>query len=287
MTDASRNPDDYCYRHPDRLSFVLCERCGRTICLECQNHVDGRVLCPDDATARITNISAARTKQRRQRARRPVIPAALQDRPFVTYGILALTVLIFLVDAILRGVLQPHLWVIPAGVNVGGGSDVLHQPWSLVTSMFTGSILSVLLGGYSIYVFGVQIERSYGPVKLAGLYLISGFGASVVAFMLDGYVTSSFGAVMGLVAATVVLTRRMGGNHIVLYVSCAISLIFAIIFGGWQAVLGGFVTGGVTALAYFLEGDTHRVNRTRYILVAVFALLLVLAVLRAFLFSAV
>jgi hypothetical protein len=49
MTDAARNPDDYCYRHPDRLSFVLCEQCGRTICLECQTHVGGKVLCPDDA----------------------------------------------------------------------------------------------------------------------------------------------------------------------------------------------------------------------------------------------
>ncbi len=287
MTDARRNPDDYCYRHPDRLSFVLCERCGRTICLECQHHVDGRVLCPDDATARVTNISAARPKQRR-RIRRAVIPAVLRDRPFVTYGILALTVLIFLVDAILRGALQSHLWVIPTGTSLGnGGGDVLHQPWSLITAMFTGSILSVLLGGYSIYVFGVQIERTYGPAKLAGLYLISGFGGSVVAFLLDGYVTSTFGAVMGLVAATIVLARRMGGNHLVLYVSCAISLIFAIIFGGWQSVLGGFVTGGVAALAYFLEGDTHRVRRTRLILVGVFVILLVLAIARAVLFTAV
>lgn len=284
MTDAGRNPDDYCYRHPDRLSFVLCERCGRTICLECQNHVDGRVLCPDDATARITNISVARTKQRR-RVRR-TMPTWLEGRPVVTYGILALTVLIFLVDAILRGLVQPHLWVLPSGVNYpGGAGDVIHQPWSLITSMFTGSILSVLLGGYSIYIFGVQIERTYGPAKLAGLYLISGFGASVVAFLLDGTVASSFGAVMGLVAATVVLSRRMGGNHIVLYVSCAISLIFAVIFGGWQAVLGGFVTGGVTALAYFLEGDTHRVARTRLILIAVFAVLFVLAILRGLLFT--
>ena len=30
------NRDNFCYRHPDRQSFVLCQRCLRTICPECR-----------------------------------------------------------------------------------------------------------------------------------------------------------------------------------------------------------------------------------------------------------
>src|ERR1700712_5111904 len=101
MRDSSRNPDDFCYRHPDRLSFVLCERCGRTICLECQNHVDGRVLCPDDATARVTQISAARaTRKKRVREPSRLFAWVQPETPIVTYVILAILVVIFLADAI-------------------------------------------------------------------------------------------------------------------------------------------------------------------------------------------
>jgi hypothetical protein len=34
VSDVSHDPANYCYRHPDRQSFVLCQRCGRTICGE-------------------------------------------------------------------------------------------------------------------------------------------------------------------------------------------------------------------------------------------------------------
>ena len=36
-----------CYRHPDRTSWTLCERCGRTICPECQILTPQGVRCPD------------------------------------------------------------------------------------------------------------------------------------------------------------------------------------------------------------------------------------------------
>ena len=36
-----------CYRHPDRTSWTLCQRCGRTICPECQILTPGGVRCPD------------------------------------------------------------------------------------------------------------------------------------------------------------------------------------------------------------------------------------------------
>ena len=47
-TDAfQRNRDNFCYRHPDRQSFVLCQRCLRTICPECQTQAPVGVICPE------------------------------------------------------------------------------------------------------------------------------------------------------------------------------------------------------------------------------------------------
>jgi hypothetical protein len=41
------NPDNFCYRHPGRQSFVLCQRCMRTICPECQTQAPVGVICPE------------------------------------------------------------------------------------------------------------------------------------------------------------------------------------------------------------------------------------------------
>jgi membrane associated rhomboid family serine protease len=285
MSDAVRNPDDYCYRHPDRQSFVLCERCGRTICLECQNHIDGHVYCPDDASARVTQISTARaSRARRVRRSSSLFTWVTPETPIVTYAILGVLVVFFLADTISRGFLTVHLSVFPA--SAGSTVDVLHQPWSLVTSMLlAGGILGLLFNGYATFILGRQLERVFGRQKLVVLFGISGLGASVLAFLLDGFVTSAIGAVFGLVGATIIMARRMGGNPIILYITCAISLVFAIIFGSWQAAIGGGVTGVLTALTYLFEDDAGRHRRTRLMLVGLVAILIVVAVVRALVFG--
>src|ERR1700742_1895836 len=116
MTDATHNPDDYCYRHPDRLSFVLCERCGRTICLECQNHVGGTVLCPDDA--RRSNVTMMPVNARPPRPKRVrQTPAWLTrigaDGLRVTYSLGVVVVLLWLADLIAGGVVEPQLVYVP------------------------------------------------------------------------------------------------------------------------------------------------------------------------------
>ena len=57
-----------CYRHPDRHSWVLCERCGRTICPECQIPTPNGVYCPD--CVRETSGSAPRWVVGRRTSRR-------------------------------------------------------------------------------------------------------------------------------------------------------------------------------------------------------------------------
>ena len=45
-TQAETDPS-VCYRHPDRTSWTLCARCGRTICPECQILTPEGVRCPE------------------------------------------------------------------------------------------------------------------------------------------------------------------------------------------------------------------------------------------------
>jgi membrane associated rhomboid family serine protease len=285
MTDAAHNPDDYCYRHPDRPSFVLCERCGRTICLECQNHVGGQVLCPDDAkrsNVTMMPVNARPPKARRIRERPRWLASITDATPIVTYGAIAILLVSLIADLITRNLVSSYLAVYP----VGTGFDPLHRPWTLVTSMLlSGGILGFLFNGYSLFILGRQLEHLFGRTKIVVLLVLSGFGASVFAFLLDGFVASAIGAVFGLVGATLVVARRMGGNPILLYVTCAVSLVFAIILGGWQAAIGGGLTGVATAFTYLYDDGSARHRSARLLLVAVAGVLVVIAVIRALVFG--
>ncbi|HEU0206024.1 MAG TPA: hypothetical protein VFQ74_04945, partial [Pseudolysinimonas sp.] len=76
-----------CYRHPDRSSWTLCERCGRTICPECQILTPQGVRCPDCVRemggsvqwkpAGASRSAAAKRSTRRART----ATRAVEDRP--------------------------------------------------------------------------------------------------------------------------------------------------------------------------------------------------------------
>lgn len=283
MTDA-HNPDDYCYRHPDRLSFVLCERCGRTICLECQNHVNGQVLCPDDARrSNVTMMPVNRRPPKKRRERRRILPESLEGHPVATYAIILAILLIYIVDAISGGIIQPHLWVLPRSLAESiGASDVLLQPWSLLTTSLTASsILALILEGLSIWSIGRLLEPSLGRRRFVFSYFGAGLGGALLAFALEGVDAGAFGALIGIATIATVLARRLGFNPVILYISSAISLVFSLIFGGWQPVVGGLLAGAGIGFLFYFEDQPRERRRVILILGVVGVLLLGVGIARA------
>jgi membrane associated rhomboid family serine protease len=286
MTDAAHNPDDYCYRHPDRLSFVLCEKCGRTICLECQTHVDGKVLCPDDAKR--SNVTMLPVNQRpprvkRVRTRGRLLPESLDGHPLVTYVIILAILVIFIVDAIAGNAISPHLWVLPQSVaNSLGVGDTLHQPWSLLATSLTASgVLALILEGLSIWSIGRLLEPALGRRRFAFTYFGAGLGGALLAFALEGIDAGAFGALIGIATTATVLARRLGVNPTILYISSGVSLIFSLIFGSWEPVVGGVIGGaGIGFLIYFDEQPRQR-RRVTLIIALYGVLLLGVGIIRA------
>jgi hypothetical protein len=73
---------EYCYRHPDRQSFIHCQRCGRTICPQCQTQAPVGVQCPE----------CVREGRQQVAASRPGLFARLMgtgSTPIVTYALIA------------------------------------------------------------------------------------------------------------------------------------------------------------------------------------------------------
>ena len=297
MTDAARNPDDYCYRHPDRLSFVLCEQCGRTICLECQTHVGGKVLCPDDASR--SNVIMLPVNKRPPRAKKvysqPRWLAAVTDRvPIVTLTLMVLIGLLWLVDILIgRGSIETYLYLFPAKLNVlstTAGSGALLGPWTIVTSMISApfggdGFISVVFSLFSIFVLGRILEREFGKARFLAIYVLSGLGASVFALLFLGIVSSPSGAIFGMVATFIVVMRKRGANMIWLYAVLALNIIQVALSSSraviWQGLVGGLVVGLAVGFTLLRDETSKQQREQTYLLIGIGVVLVAAAVIRS------
>ncbi|GLK16363.1 rhomboid family intramembrane serine protease [Herbiconiux flava] len=283
MTSAPVSADNYCYRHPGRQSFVLCQRCGRTICPECQVQAAVGVHCVE--CARRDRASIPRPKRSRAVARR--LTGA--DAPVVTYSLIALCIVVFGLQLIPGLGVTNALLFAPAYVQPDTGAPL--EPWRMITAIFTHSTASllplhILLNMYSLFIFGGVLERMLGRGRFLALYLIAGFGGSVAVDLLgdpmQGTVGAS-GAIFGLMGAFFIINRHLGGNSIQFVVLVVLNLAWGFFVPGisWQAHVGGIVAGGLVALV--LVRTRNRRQRTAQIVgvTGIAVALVALTVIRA------
>jgi membrane associated rhomboid family serine protease len=256
VSQASGSDANYCYRHPNRQSFVLCQRCGRTICPECQTQGAVGVICPEC--------------MREQRATAPRTKPALLTRmtgtnaPVVTYAIIAVCVVVYIAQSIpgigsaVTAALQyAGLYSYPSDSLLSMQAGVSFEPWRMLTAVFAhASILHILLNMYTLWVFGMVLEPLLGRLRYLVLFLISGLAGSVGVFLLaapNQPVVGASGAIFGMIAALLIIQRRLGGNITQLLVLVGINLVIGFIpsFGiAWQAHLGGLVGGALVGLIF-------------------------------------
>ena len=253
MTDTESNPDNFCYRHPDRQSFIICQRCGRTICSECQTQAAVGVHCPE--CVREARESAPRTTRgTTTRIRRSMRSSS--GIPVVTYTLIGLNLAFFLLDLVTGGALYP--WF-------AYRSDFTEsQPWRMLTAAFMhASILHVLFNMFSLFIFGPAIEAAVGRVRFIVLYLLAAFGGSVAVLVLapSQAVVGASGAIFGLLGAFFIIQRRMGGNNTQLLILIGLNVVFGFVVPNvsWQAHLGGLVVGAAIAAIY--HSTRHRNQR--------------------------
>lgn len=265
MSDLSANRDNFCYRHPDRQSFILCQRCGRTICPQCSTQAAVGVHCPEC-------VKEARAKAP-QRA--PVnIRAARRLRsstgPVVTYSILALMALGFVVSLAVPSLLTAIAYF---------PSATLIQPWTVLTYPFAhSSPLSLLLNGLVIFLVGRQAEQMLGRGGFATLFLISTFGGAVamLLFVPGGVLLGSSPAIWGFFGVILVYARSQGGNVTGLLVMLGLFVIIGLVIGtSWQASLGGMVSGAAVTAVTVRYGAIRQARQRRLAVAGIAGVLLV------------
>lgn len=293
MTSAefASNRDNFCYRHPDRQSFVLCQRCLRTVCPECQTQAAVGVICPECLRAQQA-ASPTPAASRWRRPRSSTMTVVRDTRPLATYGIIGITAVVYLTQLIPGSPVQQWLAFNSAFLIPQAG---VIEPWRLLTVVLVhGSFWHVGLNMLALWMIGRSLEPLLGRSRFLALYLISALGGSVaVALLAPGvWVVGASGAIFGLFGALLIIGRHIGANvtgiAIIIGINFALPFVMGLMAGSmasiaisWQAHLGGLVAG---ALVGFIYARTRAIRQRRtqlWLLVAVVVGLLALLAIPA------
>lgn len=276
MSQPVDAPPSACYRHPDRVSYVRCQRCGRTICAQCQTPAAVGVICPECMAQQ--RATAPRTRP--AWISRMTGPGA----PAITYGIIAVCVVVFILQnlPVVGSRITDSLVYAGAYSYPSGALSPLigFEPWRMLTSVFLhANIVHIALNMYTLWIFGIVLEPMLGRARFLALFLISGFAGSLGVLLISPAnqpVLGASGAIFGMFGAFFIIQRRLGANATQILVLVAINLAIGFIPGfniAWQAHVGGFVGGLLVGLIYV---ETRRPDRRRWQLPLVVVLCVVL-----------
>ncbi|MCL3860775.1 rhomboid family intramembrane serine protease [Actinotalea sp. K2] len=235
-----------CPRHPDRVSYVRCQRCGRPTCAECQRPAAVGIHCVD----------CVREASRAAPQVRTAMGAPIRrGRPVVTLTIIGLCLASFVLQLTVGG----------SWTSAWAFAPFLGQvePWRFLTAAFlhsTGALFHILFNMYALWLVGPYLEHQLGRARFITLYLLAAVGGSVgfllFASPLDGSwftaVVGASGAVFGLFGAVLVVLRRLGGDARQILVLLAINGVIGFVVPGiaWEAHLGGLLVGAGLGAAF-------------------------------------
>ena len=245
-----------CPRHPDRESYVRCQRCMRPTCPQCQRPAAVGIQCVDCVAQGARTVRQGRT----------VFGGQVTDgRPLATMSLIGICVVVFVLQQVVPDFDQ-RIAFVPALAQ--------SEPWRFLTSAFAhGGITHIAFNMYALWVMGSYLEPMLGRARFVAIYLLSALGGSVMYLLLSappsvadvaardlgnwytGAVGAS-GAVFGLFGAFLVLQRRLGRSAAGMYVVIGINAVLGFVVPGiaWQAHLGGLLTGAAVAAVIAYTG---------------------------------
>ncbi|MEV8149336.1 rhomboid family intramembrane serine protease [Arthrobacter sp. NPDC080073] len=252
-----------CPRHPDRPSYVRCQRCGRPACPECQRAAAVGFQCIDCVNEMKRSTPAVRSAYG---------GAVATGRPLATYLLIGLCALVYVLqwlipaDAVFQQLAFASVYATP---QYGA-----FEPWRMLTSAFVhsqGFVLHIVLNMYMLWIFGQVLEPVLGRVRFLAVYLLSAIGGSVGFMLLTPAlpaipVVGASGAIFGLFGALLVIQSRRGGDTRQLWILIVINGVIGFVVPGiaWQAHLGGLITGGLCAgvIAFAPRGPRQALLQT-------------------------
>jgi membrane associated rhomboid family serine protease len=260
-----------CYRHPERMTGITCQRCKRPICGECMNPASVGFQCPKCVSSGRASVRAPRT------AFGAVLRPGGGNVTKVLMGVLAA---VWVLNLVSRGLVDALMIMSNQAVFAG-------QLWRLFTAALTsGGLLGTLMILLVLWIAGRAIESELGSWRMVALYFAAGLGGTTLLFLFGplsggGYAASA--AAIGLLAANSIFKYKQREDvraDIGLFV---LLILYSVLVGfrgfGWLMLIGGVIAG---ALAGAVLAYAPRQNRSTVQLVGLVGLeLLCLAAVTA------
>jgi membrane associated rhomboid family serine protease len=238
-----------CYRHTGRESYITCQRCGRTICPECQTRASVGVHCPECVREANASRPQART----------IFGGAVPtgDGALVTKAIIGLCVGMYLISTYVETGLQLDLAMIGYAVSRGQLVGIADgEYWRLLTPVLLhAGTLHLFVNMLSLWFLGPFLERALGRARFATLFVVGAMGGSALSFAFNApniQGVGASGAVFALVGALIPIYRRLNLEIGPVLAMIAINAVFGFVVSGidWRAHLGGLITGLALGLAF-------------------------------------
>jgi membrane associated rhomboid family serine protease len=261
-----------CYRHPERMTGISCQRCQRAICGECMNPASVGFQCPSCVASGRANARAPRT------GFGAILKPGGGTATKVLMGALAVEWALNLVSG---GLLNQLLVMSNEAIYAG-------QFWRLLTASLTsGSILGVLMNVLVLWIAGRAIESELGAWRFVVLYLAAGLGGATLLFVFGPYGSGGYGAaaaVIGLLAANAIFKHKMQEDvraDIGLFI---LLILYSILVGfrsfGWLMLIGGIIVGALVGVVLAYAPRRNRGTVQVVGLLAVITICLVAVVLK-------
>jgi membrane associated rhomboid family serine protease len=285
-----------CYRHPKRETYLRCVRCDRPICPECLREAPVGYQCPECVSEGRRSVRPSRTI---------FGGSTIGALGYVTTALIFINVAVMIASVVSAG----GAGVFGGGMNgLLGGSTPLTEGGSvwglaqfedgrgaivletragisegeyyrLLTSMFLHyGLIHLALNMWALWVLGRELEARLGPGRFLALYLLSGLGGSVAAYLVSpaSQTAGASGAIYGLFAALFVVLKRLNRDTSSIIIVLVINLIFSFSVPGISIAghLGGLAVGAAVGVAIAYP---PREVRARILSITVGALVLLFA----------
>jgi membrane associated rhomboid family serine protease len=284
MTEPAVAP--VCYRHPDRETWIRCQRCDRPICPDCMTSASVGFQCP----------ACLKEGSRTTRSGRLPYGGSHSANPALTsIGLVALNIAVWVsitAGGGARSALVDKLALLPQTTLYGNrdGTTSLVEGvsggayWQLATSAFSHvEVWHIGFNMLALYFLGPQLEMILGRGRFLAVYLLSGLAASTAVMWLSnehGQTLGASGAIFGLMGALLVVGLKVRANVQQLLFWIGLNVVFTVTassFISWQGHFGGLV-GGALLAALVVYAPRRRRAAFQWSAMGAFALLCVVLV---------
>nr|AIY60651.1 rhomboid protein Hedne27922 [Hedera nepalensis] len=147
-----------------------------------------------------------------------------------------------------------------------------HQGWRLITCMWLhGGVFHLLANMLSLVVIGIRLEQEFGFVRIGLLYVISGFGGSLLSalFIQSNISVGASGALFGLLGgmlSELITNWTIYANKVAALVTLVIIIAVNLAVGILPNVdnfahLGGFISGFLLGFVFLIRPQFGWVNQ--------------------------